>query len=271
MNSINFDEYQKGLMRCYENIDIGKGDNLYVTGNLGSLGRLKIPKDQKLVGLHKGLCKLIGEDGSIFSTAASMNLCNTDIPFDKKTTPSHQMGPLAEYFRTLPNAKRSLHPFWSISGSGPQSVILDNVSRHAYGVGSPWSRFLELNVRQVNFGLHPSKAVTLVHHLETVVGVPYRYCKEFNHPVVMENEIKREKFYMSVMYRDSDIEKKVKLNEHFFESLDQKGLLNEVTHESGLKIWSFMMRDFFDVALGFFIDDIYTYLEQEPKNKPYTA
>ena len=43
----------------------------------------------------------------------------------------------------------------------------------------PWSKFLDLDVLQVNIGIHPSKAVTLIHHIETIFGVPYRYTKEF--------------------------------------------------------------------------------------------
>ncbi len=108
-----------------------------------------------------------------------MNLCNTDIPFNLKETPSHEMGSLAEYLRLLPDAHRSLHPFWSISGSGPNAKLLQTVSKHAYGIGSPWSILLDLNARQINFGLHPSKAISLIHHIETLVGVPYRYNKEF--------------------------------------------------------------------------------------------
>ena len=32
----------------------------------------------------------------------------------------------------------------------------------------------------------------------------------------------------------------------------------------GLEIWSFKMRDFFDIATEFFIKDIYNYLEFKP-------
>ena len=110
------------------------------------------------------------------------------------------MGPLAEYLRLLPDAHRSLHPFWSISGSGPNAKLLQTVSKHAYGIGSPWSILLDLNARQINFGLHPSKAVTLIHHIETLVGVPYRYNKEFLHLINDGEESIKRNFYLSVLY-----------------------------------------------------------------------
>ncbi len=58
--------------------------------------------------------------------------------------------------------------------------------------------------------------------------------------------------------------KKIKLNEHFFNILEKQKKLNYIKHKSGLKIWSFKMRDFFKVATKLFQDDIYTYLEYKP-------
>ena len=41
----------------------------------------------------------MGKNYTIFSPSASMNLCNTNKPFDLYKTPSYQMGPLAEFLR----------------------------------------------------------------------------------------------------------------------------------------------------------------------------
>ena len=90
------------------------------------------------------------------------------------------MGPLAEYIRCLKHSKRSLHPFWSISGIGKNSKVLNNISKHAYAYGSPWSKMLDLNTTQLNLGIKPSRAVTLIHHIETICGVPYRFNKNLN-------------------------------------------------------------------------------------------
>jgi len=37
----------------------------------------------------------------------------------------------------------------------------------------------------------------------------------------------------------------------------------------GLRFWSFKMTDFYGIALDYFIDDIYTYLEKPPSIRPY--
>jgi aminoglycoside 3-N-acetyltransferase len=258
------------LTQCLKELGLKKNDNVYTTGNIGALGRVRLDKSLKQDAIYNAFKNNIGDQGTIFSPAASMNLCNTDIPFDIENTPSHSMGSFAEYIRTLPNAVRSFHPFWSIAGVGVEAKRLDRVSRHSYGVGSPWSHFMSLDVTQVNMGLHPSRAVTLIHYIETTFGVPYRYTKEFNHPILKNGQIQNELFYQSVFYRDTDTKKRLKLNEHYFELLKIKGLLNTVTHSSGLKFWSFKMKDFYDIALEFFIDDIYNYLEDQPSVKPYS-
>ena len=138
-------QFGKELTQCLADAGISLSDNLYVTGNMGALGKIRINKTLKMDLLLKSFQKNIGIEGTIFSPSASMNLCNTIIPFDLNETPSYQMGAFAEYFRKLPDSVRSNHPFWSISGLGPQSYRLKQVSRHAYGVGSPWSIMLELN------------------------------------------------------------------------------------------------------------------------------
>lgn len=258
------------LINLYKNIGLKDGEACYLAGNISMLARTGIKRDKLLPISFSAIQEVIGTKGTIFSPSASMNLCNTNIPFDINKTPSNNMGALAEFIRTTDGSIRSLHPFWSISGIGYKATILSKVSRHAYGLGSPWSKFLDLDVRQINIGLHPSKAVTLIHHIEVAVGVPYRYTKEFIHPIIQKDgKIKKEPFYMSVMYKNSNIKKKIALNEHFFHAMDDKGMIKTACHSSGLNFWSFKMRDFYNTAKDFFIDDIYNYLESEPSIKPF--
>jgi len=259
------------LTECFHNVGIKNGDTVYTTGNASRLARSRVGKEDILAALYKSFNIVIGSSGNLFAPSASMNLCNTEIVFDIKETPSHEMGAFSEYLRKTENSVRSFHPFWSICGVGPKSSFLKHVSRHSYGAGSPWSHFLNLDTKQVNIGVHPSKAVTLIHHLEVITGVPYRYTKEFMHPVKRGKDIVNEPFYMSVMYLQSDIKKRIALNEHYFEIMNQKNMLKETMHElTGIKIWSFKMQDFYEVALDHFVNDIYNYLEYPPEIRPYS-
>ena len=267
--NLNF-EFENSLTDCFKKLGINNRDSTYITGNLGALGRIRIEKNLKMSLFLKALRNRAGNDANIFSPSASMNLMNTKISYDIDNTPSHEMGAFAEYFRILPDSIRTNHPFWSISGQGSDAFRLKNVSKHSYGAGSPWTIFLELEVKQITMGIHPSKAVSLIHHIETIFGVPYRYTKEFMQPIKYGEKIIEEKFYQSVMYKDCLIKKKITLNKHFFDELELQGKLKKFIHKSGLVFWSFKMRDFYDIVIGFFKKDIYTYLEAPPLKRPYS-
>tara|TARA_B100000029_G_C17609724_1_gene969032 strand:- start:15742 stop:16548 length:807 start_codon:yes stop_codon:yes gene_type:complete len=268
---MNKNQLLEELSDSFLQLQISRADQVYITGNVSKLARTRLHRDEILASLYESLIRVLSDEGTIFSPAASMNLCNTDIAFDVNKTPSYEMGPLAEFLRLKTDSNRSLHPFWSICGNGKNSSILNHVSRHSYGIMSPWSHFLDMDVKQINIGLHPSKAVTLIHHIETTFGVPYRYTKEFIHPVIRGNRVVKEPFYMSVMYKEANIQKKEKLNEHYFHKLSNEGKLFHAKHQSGIDLWSFSMRDFYETASSFFIEDIYNYLETEPTIKPYQS
>jgi len=253
-------DFKKG----YQKLKLVNVKNIYVTSNLTAISNLRLPKKDKLKITLDALKKVMGKNYTIFSPSASFNLCNTKLIFDPKNTPSHQMGPLAEFIRTQKSSTRSLHPFWSISAIGKNAKILNNVSKHAYAYGSPWSTMLDLNTTQLNLGIHPSRAVTLVHHIETLCGVPYRFNKKFNCKIILKNKITKEDFYMSVFFKNRMIKKRIKLNEHFFKKMEEKKKLNYYKNYFGLDMWSFKMKDFFNIALEYFASDIFTYLETKP-------
>ena len=250
--------------KSYKKLKLVNVKNIYITSNLTAISNLRLPKKDKLKITLDTLKEVMGKNYTIFSPSSSYNLCNTRLTFDLKNTPSHRMGPLAEFIRTQKNSTRSLHPFWSISAIGKNAKILNNVSKHAYAYGSPWSSMLNLNTTQLNLGIHPSKAVTLIHHIETISGVPYRFNKEFECKILDKNKVKAEKFYMSVFFKNRNIKKRIKLNEHFFIELKKKRKLKYYKNKSGLEMWSFKMRDFFDIAVKYFNQNMFNYLEFKP-------
>lgn len=266
MKMINIKKFEKNLLISLKKLKINQNKNIFVTSNLTKISKFRISKEKKLDLVYKCLKKTLGSKHSIFVPTATLNLCNTKIPFDLENTPSDKMGPFAEYIRSK-NSIRSYHPFWSISGLGKNAKILKRVSKHAYGYGSPWSKMLDLDFLQLNIGIHPSKAVTLVHHIETLIGVPYRYNKLFKHKIKSGSKIYQDSFYQSVFFKETNAQKKINLNEHFFEELKKRKKLNYNKHSSGLEMWSFKMRDFFNLATEFFVKDIYTYLEFKPNLK----
>ena len=120
--------FKKELINLFNSIGINEGQDIYATGNISKFARARIPKEQILKNINEALRSSIGHNGTIFSPAASMNLCNTSVPFDLKDTPSHEMGPLAEYLRKQTNTLRSFHPFWSVCGRF--GLILGHLGYH---------------------------------------------------------------------------------------------------------------------------------------------
>jgi len=253
-------DFEKGLKK----IGLKNTKNLFITSNLKSISKIRLAKKDKLKILLNNIKKIMGKDYTIFSPSASLNFCNKDYVFDLKNTPSFQMGPLAEFIRLQKGSYRSMHPLWSVSAIGKNKKCLKNISKHSYAYGSPWSRMLDLETSQLNLGVHPSKAVTLIHYIETISGVPYRFNKEFECKILEKNKIKLEKFYLSVFFKDRNITKRLKLNEHFFNELKNKKKLKYYKNQSGLEMWSFKMRDFFNIAIKHFNRNIFNYLEYKP-------
>lgn len=264
MNNLDLNKIEKDFLLCFKKLKLNKSKNVYITSNLTNFSKIRISKKEKLNLIFNCLTKVIGKNYSIFVPSATLNLCNTDIPFDIENTPSYKMGPFAEFIRKKKSI-RSMHPFWSITGIGKNAKLLKEVSKHSYGYGSPWSKMLESDFLQLNIGMHPSKAVTLIHHIETIIGVPYRYTKSFKHKIKYKNKFYYDDFYQSVFFKNINSKKKIKLNEHFFELLKKQNKLNYFKLSSGLEMWSFKMKDFFKIATSLFEKDIYTYLEFKPE------
>ncbi len=256
------------LLEAYSSLGVTSGTSVYLATDLRSLMRYESSGREALLSGHMDcLNELLGGRGSLYVPTATIQLCNTDTPFDVHETASRDMGAFSEYVRTQPGAARSFHPFWSLAGVGSGSAeMLTDVSRHAYGHGSVWQRFVDQDVLALTVGLPPRFSLSVIHYIETVVGVPYRYTKEFIHPVVREGGIHREPFYLSVVYAECDVLRDK--NREIMKNFAEKGLLKKVSLGRG-EAWSFSLREFFEVTASFLTEDIYGWLELPPENRPY--
>lgn len=259
----DLDNLNNEIKFSLKKVGINKTKNIFITSNLKEMSKIRLKKNQKLEALYENIVSLVGENFSLFSPAATLELCNTKEIFDIKNTKT-TMGSFAEFLRKKSGSVRSLHPYWSINGLGKLSKNLKKVSTHSYGVGSPWSVMLDNDFIQLNIGINPERAVTLIHHIECVCGAPYRFNKEFIHKIKLEKKIYEKKFYMSVSYKNTNIKKKYQLNKHYFKELKNKKKLKYFKSKNGIEFWSFKMRDFYDVSKNFFIKDINNYLEFPP-------
>ncbi len=114
------DAYTKAdIAATYREVGVKRGQTVYVTSDLGRLMKFEIPGKSAILEAHLDVLQdLVGGHGNIVVPTASMQICNTEIPFDLAATPSHQVGIFSEFIRTRAGALRSFHPFVSYTALG---------------------------------------------------------------------------------------------------------------------------------------------------------
>ncbi|MDF1815516.1 MAG: AAC(3) family N-acetyltransferase [Verrucomicrobiales bacterium] len=245
----------------------GKGDSVYVTGNFGALGiHESRSKEGCLSGMLTSLVNTVAESGTIIVPTHSFSLCNSTEVFDCLSTPSER-GPFTEYVRGHASSVRQFHPFASLSAFGSRAFqICSDTTRHAYGPNTPFDRLLDLDAWGVSVGMEARLTCSIVHHFEQLMAVPYRYTKEFIHPVCRDGETRGEPFYLFVCYQGCEIARD--RNRKLFEALEMRGGLKSVSLGAG-EVHAYRLRALWDVAKEMMSKDIYNWLESPPQTRPY--
>ncbi len=259
---------QKDIEDALRAVGLKASDTVYVISALWRLPGLdgfETEGDASAV-FYEALRAVVEDSGTIVAPTSSQNLCNTSIPFDVRTTPSFERGLFPEYVRQLPDARRSFHPFTSYTAVGRNAgSITENVTRHAYGPETPEARMIAIGAKFLTLGVGPN-IITTVHHVEHMMGVPYRYHKEFLHPVVRGRETPTEPFYQFVWYRDADVQ--ASQNRRLFARLEGKLQINQAQLGRG-KISCLSLSDFYELSIQEFARDIYIWCDHPPAIRPY--
>ena len=256
------------LVTAYTTLGVTKGRTVLVNADLGRLRTFETPGKKAILDAHfSALRHCLGDEGTIVVPTASPNLCNTDIVFDPATTPSFKMGIFSEYVRQKEGSERSFHPFVSHAAHGSAAkIITKDCSRHAFGPNSTTARMLEQDAIALSIGLHPSLTCSTIHHIEMAVGVPYRYVKEFIHPVRRQDKVTKEPFYRMVWYRE--IGRNTSHNRRIFAAIENSLNLRKVAVGRS-HIYSYPLRNFVELTTPLFLDNIYIWCEDIPEKRPW--
>jgi aminoglycoside 3-N-acetyltransferase len=95
-------------------------------------------------------------------------------------------GRVPEALRTWPKARHSGHPEAGVAAVGPlaDTLTAGHPYDDAYGVGTPYTRLVELGGQVAVLGA-PLDTVTLVHHAEAVAKVPGKRRVSYGSPVIV--------------------------------------------------------------------------------------
>ena len=259
---------QADIVEAYRSVGVTVKRVIYVTSDFGRLMAYERPGKSSALGAHLEVLRdLVGPEGTVVVPTASLNLCNRGIPFDVDNTPSFRVGTFSEHVRRQAGSARSFHPFVSYTALGRDAhALTDDVARHAFGPETPEARMIDADALCVVVGKHPRLTCSTVHHVEMIMGVPYRYTKEYEHPVVRNGKTRKEMFYQYVWYRDIDLERDG--NRRIFAGFSAAHDLRQAPLGRGL-IHAYSMRAFAAFCQKLLARDIYAWCARPPEKRPY--
>jgi aminoglycoside 3-N-acetyltransferase len=184
------------LREVLERLGVRHGDALVVHSGLLALGKIGEVREKTAFGkaFIDTLLEAIGPAGTLLLPTFSFSFCKSGV-YDPAATPS-EMGILTDVARTLPGARRTLHPVYShaVFGAGT-AWFLGARTDTSFGEGSifdrmhGFSREHEGRLSFLTLGIpRPPEAVTYIHHLEWLAKVPYRHMMEFRGVVRVDGE-----------------------------------------------------------------------------------
>jgi len=263
----------KKTIQSLINID---NEVVFITGSFSRLGvcfKKKEPMTKTLLmdTIYDAVME-VSKNITIVVPTHTINLCNTETVFNKYTYTN--MGVFSNYIIHKKHSVRSMHPFASYTAIGKNSnkICGSEILPFPYGINSPYDNILKLNNPiAITIGLAPNLACSIIHHVEANMYVPYRYIKEFYHPIELESgDIIMKNFYLHVLYKG--LNEKRNLNVKAFDFFEKKNKHKVVRRVIGRNsIYCHNLKDFYDSCIELYQSDIYTWLEDEPLNlnKPY--
>ena len=156
---------------------IKEGDSVLVHSSLSKIGYLKEgPKT-----FVDALKKAVGENGNILMPTSpnavyQLNYIRETPFFDVVNSPS-KTGAITEYFRKLPEAKRSLHPTEPVSAIGPLATYFteDHLNQLTpYNQNSPFYKLGLKKGKILYVGVTLDNAGTSLHTLEDAVDFKFQ-------------------------------------------------------------------------------------------------
>jgi aminoglycoside 3-N-acetyltransferase len=187
-------EASQALRNLLANLGVGHGDTVF----LGiDMGRIPLPRwptaldrdamreraDRWCRFLFDHLIEAVGPRGTLAFPTYTYSCGNPANAFVAEETPS-EVGPFTDWLRRRPEARRSIHPIFSVGAIGANAAsIVDGTSGSAFGPASPFGRLAGLNASFVSLGVPFHLSVTYLHHLEQCYGCNHRYHKVFTTPV----------------------------------------------------------------------------------------
>lgn len=189
---ITFDE----LVSEFKRIGLTTGDVVLIHSSFKSFGGVE-GGPQTVID---ALILVIGNEGTLIVPRFNFDFSTYGTPWDVRNTPSH-MGIISEFVRKDPRSRKVFHPIYPFSIIGKHA---DELVKHRYKGGYSKDsifnqlRVLDAKIIQID---KDYKSTTIIHHVEEMMEVDYKYHKDFTGYVIDENG-KKYKDTFSLYVRD---------------------------------------------------------------------
>ena len=181
------------------NLGLKKGDTILIHSNIATFGKV----ENGLEGIFSALYEIIGNEGTIVVPTFTFSFCKSSV-FDVKESKSEN-GVFTEYVRKLPSAVRSLHGITSFAAIGKETKALMSISdKTSYGPGSVPANLRKAGCKVLQIGV---PVISHTHYVERLVGVEYRYDKEFYGTIREDFAEFEETYSLYVRRQDRIVEK----------------------------------------------------------------
>ena len=174
-------DYKK-LVAEFKRIGLEEGDVVFVHSSFKSFGGVE-GGPQTVID---ALISTLGNEGTLIVPRFNFDFCTYGTPWDIRTTPSH-MGIITEFVRKDPRSFSVFHPIYSFSIIGKHAKeLVKHRYKGSYSKDSIFHklRILGAKILQID---RVYKGTTMFHHVEEMLGVDYRYIKNFTGIVTDEN------------------------------------------------------------------------------------
>jgi len=241
---------QKKYSELFENIDLKKGDTVYIASDALSLimhfKEIDISFEPNV--FIDTIIDIVGVEGTILFPTYNWDFCKGKI-FDYKKTIS-ECGSLSNIALNRHDFKRTKHPIYSFAVYGKhQDYLCSLENKTSWGKDSPF-HFLFKNSKNLFIGIDYKDGFTMDHYFEQLMNVEYRFNKDFTSIYLDENGLKQKKTY-SMFVRNLDIVDITKINP----KLDEVLIKNDALKINVVKKIMFSLI-YLDKAGEIIIDDL---------------
>ncbi len=160
--------------------DIKQGDIVYLISDI-----LELVKAARENGEHfqadlflQTILDKVGKGGTLLIPTFNWGFCKGKT-FNYKTTRG-ETGALGNVALKNDNFVRTQHPIYSFAVAGRlQKELFEINNEDSFGEGTIFDYLYLNNAKGLVIGLEPLEGLTMVHYIEQIVGVDYRYIKIF--------------------------------------------------------------------------------------------